>query len=76
MGIEILEASEKFNILKPDFRNIKNFEASLEINEENIKLTMNMGIFKRNNLINTSLNALTLNSMNIPSSMQGIAVTC
>lgn len=76
MGIEILDASEKFNVLKSDFHNIKHFGATIEINKENIKVTMKMEMIKRNKSINKCLDALTLNSMNLPSSTQAIAVSC
>ena len=75
-GIEILDASEKFNVSKADLLNIKNFDATIIISKENIDVRMNMEYYKRNKLIDTNLNALTLNTMNLPSSTQGIAVTC
>jgi hypothetical protein len=75
-GIEILDASEKFNISKADLLNIKNFDATIIISKENIDVQMKMEYYKRNKLIATNLNALTLNTMNLPSSTQGIAVTC
>ena len=75
-GIEILDASEKFNVSKADLLNIKNFNATIIINKENIDVQMKMEYYKRNKLIDTNLNALALNTMNLPSSTQGIAVTC
>ncbi|MCD4765541.1 MAG: DUF2283 domain-containing protein [Methanosarcinales archaeon] len=75
-GIEILDASEKFNVSKADLLNIKNFNATIIINKENIDVRMKMEYYKRNKLIDTNLNALALNTMNLPSSTQGIAVTC
>jgi len=75
-GIEILDASEKFNVSKADLLNIKNFDATIIISKENIDVRMKMEYYKRNKLIDTNLNALTLNTMNLPSSTQGIAVTC
>ena len=76
MSIEILDASEKFNFSKQDLLNIKNFHATIEVTKENIELTMNLKISKRNRLVASSLDAITINSMNIPSSTQGIAVNC
>jgi len=76
MGIEILDASEKFNVSKADLVNIKNFDATIIISKENIDVRMKMEYYKRNKLIDTNLNALTLNTMNLPSSTQGIAVAC
>ena len=76
IGIEILDASEKFKVSKADLLNIKNFDATITINKENIDVRMKMEYYKRNKLIDTNLNALTLNTMNLPSSTQGIAVTC
>ena len=76
MSIEILDASEKFNFSKQDLLNIKNFHATIEVTKENIELTMNLKISKRNRLVASSLDANTINSMNIPSSTQGIAVNC
>ena len=74
MDIEILDASEKFNVSKSDLDNIKHFDAIIEVNEENIKITMK--ISKRNKIIDRCLNALTINSMNLTSGIQGIAVSC
>lgn len=76
MGIEILGVSEKFNVSKMDLSNIKHFEANIEISKENIKITMEMRLYKRNGLINRSLDSLGLNSMNLPASTQGIALNC
>ena len=76
MDIEILDASEKFNVSKSDLDNIKHFDAIIEVNEENIKITMKMEISKRNKIIDRCLNALTINSMNLTSGIQGIAVSC
>lgn len=76
MGIEILGVSEKFNVSKMDLSNIKHFEANIEISKENIKITMEMRLYKRNGLINRSLDTLGLNSMNLPASTQGIALNC
>ena len=76
MAIEILDASKRFDLAKEDLRNIKYFEALIEVNEENIRLTMKMGVSKRNKLIDTGLNILGLNSMNLPISTQGMALSC
>lgn len=76
MAIEILDASKRFNLAKEDLRNIKYFEANIEISEENIKITMKMSVSKRNKLVDKGLNALGLNSMNLPISKQGIALSC
>lgn len=76
MDIEILNASEKFNVSKSDLDNVKHFDAIIEVSEQNIKITMKMEISKRNKLIDRCLDALTINSMNLPSSRQGIAVSC
>ena len=76
MAIEILDASKRFNLAKEDLRNIKYFEANIEISEENIKITMKMSVSKRNKLVDKDLNALGLNSMNLPISKQGIALSC
>jgi len=74
MAIEILDAAKRFNLAKEDLRNIKYFEALIEVSVENIRLTMKIGISKRNKLVNTGLNALGLNSMNLPISTQGMAL--
>ncbi|MCG7847629.1 MAG: DUF2283 domain-containing protein [ANME-2 cluster archaeon] len=76
MSIEILDASEKFKVSKYDLLNVKNFNAIIKVTPENIEVTMKMKLSNRNNLIASSLDALTINSMNIPSSTQGIAVSC
>jgi hypothetical protein len=56
--------------------NQKYFEALIDVNEENIRLTMKMGVSKRNKLIDTGLQALGLNSMNLPISTQEVALNC
>jgi len=76
MAIEILNASKRFGLAKEDLRNIKYFEALIDVNEENIRLTVKMGVSKRNKLIDTGLQALGLNSMNFPVSTQGMALNC
>ena len=76
MSIEMLDVSEKFHTLKSDILNLKKFNATIIIDKENIKVTMKMEMLKRNKLFDKSLEALTINSMNLPSSTQGIAVTC
>jgi uncharacterized protein YuzE len=76
MAIEILDASNRFNLAKEDLRNIKYFEARIEVSEENIRLTMKMSVNKRNKLVDKGLDALGLNSMNLPISTQGIALSC
>lgn len=76
MGIEILDASEKFNVSKMDLGNIKHFEANIEISKENIKINMEIKLYKRNGLVNKYLDTLGLNSMNLPASTQGIALNC
>ncbi|MBW6471107.1 MAG: DUF2283 domain-containing protein [Methanosarcinaceae archaeon] len=76
MGIEILDASKKFKSSKSDLRDVHHFDATIEINEKNIEVNMKLEIFKRNRLMNRSLDALTLNNMHLPSATQGLAVTC
>lgn len=76
MSLEMLDVSEKFHVSKTELLNIKNFDATIEINEKNIKLTMKMGIIKRNKVLSKCLEALTINNINLPSSTQEIAVTC
>jgi hypothetical protein len=76
MSIEMLDVSEKFHTSKSDILNLKKFNATIIIDKENIKVTMKMEIRKRNKLFDKGLEALTINSMNLPSSTQGIAVTC
>lgn len=76
VGIEILDASKKFKFSKSDLRDISEFRATIKTNEKNIEVNMKLEIIKRNKLINRCLDALTLNSMNLPSRTQGLAVTC
>lgn len=76
MGIEILDASKKFKFSKSDLRDISKFSATIKTNEKNIEVNMKLKINKRNKLINRCLDALTLNTMNLPSRTQGLAVTC
>jgi len=76
MAIEILEASKKFNFSKVDLLNIQSFDADIEINEDTIKIDMKIEIIKRNNLISKSMKAIGLNSMNLPTSNQEVALCC
>ena len=76
MSLEMLNVSKKFHISKSDLLNLKKFNATIEIDKENIKVTMKMEILKRNKSFDTGLEAVTINSMNLPVSTQGIAVTC
>jgi len=76
MTLEMLDVSDKFHVSKSELLNIKTFDATIEITEQNIKLTMKMGMIKRNKVLAKCLEALTINNMNIPSSTQEIAVTC
>ena len=46
------------------------------IDTRNLVLKSINGVLFFFNIIDTNLNALTLNTMNLPSSTQGIAVTC
>jgi Protein of unknown function (DUF2283) len=76
MTLEMLDVSDKFHVSKSELLNIKHFDATIEITKQNIKVTMNMEIIKRNTVLAKCLEALTINNMNIPSSTQEIAITC
>ncbi len=76
INLEMLDVSEKFHISKSDLINLKHFDATIEINKENIKVSMKLVILKRNQLSDKCLEAITTNSINLPSGTQGIAVTC
>ncbi len=76
INIEILDASEKFHVSKTELLNIKHFDATINISEENIKVVMNLEIVKRNKVFPKFIEALTANILNLPSGTQGIAVTC
>ncbi|CAG0994381.1 MAG: hypothetical protein MPEBLZ_00928 [Candidatus Methanoperedens nitroreducens] len=76
INLEILDASKKFNASKPELLNIKHFDAVIEVTKENIKVTMKLEVLKRNKLFPKVIEALTANILNLPSSIQGIAVTC
>ncbi|MDW7727697.1 MAG: DUF2283 domain-containing protein [Candidatus Methanoperedens sp.] len=76
MGIEILGASERFNVSKPDLLNIKDFNANIEISKENIEVTIKMAIYKRNKLIAGSLDAITINNPHFPAGTQNLALAC
>ena len=76
MGIEILGASEKFNVSKSDLLNIKHFNAKIEISKENIEVAMKVEIYKRNGLIAGSLDAITINNPNFPAGTQNLALAC
>ncbi|RXA20255.1 DUF2283 domain-containing protein [Methanosarcina sp. MSH10X1] len=76
MAIEILDASKRFNLAKEDLRNVRYFEAAIDISQENIRITMKMSVSKRNKLVDKGLNALGLNSINLPISSQEIALNC
>lgn len=77
IGIEILDASEKFHVSKSELRLLKNFIADIDIHKEDIKVNMKIKVPKRNQLFDKILEALTLpNILNLPSGSQGLAVTC
>jgi uncharacterized protein YuzE len=76
MGIEILGASEKFNVSKSDLLNIKDFNAKIEISKENIEVAIKMKIIKRNQLIAGSLDAITINNPHFPTGTQNLALAC
>src|SRR5512144_1808244 len=57
IAIEILDASKRFNLAKEDLRNVRYFEAAIDISQENIKITMKMSVSKRNKLVDKGLNA-------------------
>jgi uncharacterized protein YuzE len=76
MAIEILDASKKFNVLKADLQNLKSFDADIEVHKETIKIAMKITIVKRNNSISKCMEAVGLNSMNLPISNQEIALCC
>ncbi|WP_135605626.1 DUF2283 domain-containing protein [Methanococcoides sp. NM1] len=50
MGVEILDASKKFNLSKSDLHNIKHFNALIEITKNNIDVSMKIEVSKRNKL--------------------------
>lgn len=76
MNLEMLDVSQKFHISKYDLLNLKEFNATIAIDEKNIKVTMKIGILKRNKILPKVIEALTPNILNIPSGTQEIAVTC
>ena len=76
MGIEILGASKRFNVSKPDLLNIEDFNAKIDISKENIEVTINMAIYKRNKLIAGSLDAITINNPHFPAGTQNLALAC
>ncbi|NJD51615.1 MAG: DUF2283 domain-containing protein [Candidatus Methanoperedens sp.] len=76
VGLEILDASSKFQVSKSELLKIKHFDATININKENIIVSMKLVIEKRNQLFDRCLEATTINSMNLPSGTQEIAVTC
>lgn len=76
MAIEILDASKKFNVLKSDLLNIKSFDADVRISKETIKIVMKIEIIKRNTQVSKCMEAIGLNSMNLPISTQGVELCC
>ncbi len=76
IGIEILDASKKFQVSKSALLNIKHFNALIVISKESIKITTELEIIKRNKVFPKCVEALTANILNLPSGTQGIAVTC
>lgn len=76
IAIEILDASKKFNVLKTDLLNVKHFDATIDISKDTVKISMNLEIIKRNNSIYKCMEAIGLNSKNLPISNQGIALCC
>ena len=76
MDIEIFNASKRFGVSKSDLRAVKRFEAEINIDRDNIEISMKLEIQKRNRLFDKFFNALTLNTMNIPPSRHGMAASC
>jgi hypothetical protein len=76
MAIEILDASKKFNILKSDLMNLKRFKADINVNKDTIRIVMKIDIIKRNNQVSKYMEAVGLNSMNLPISNQEVALCC
>jgi len=76
INLEILDASKKFHVSKPELLKIQHFDATIDISPEDIKVSMNLEIVKRNKTLSKFIEALTANILNLPSGTQGIAVTC
>ena len=76
MDIEIFNASKRFGVSKSDLRAVKRFEAEINIDRDNIEISMKLEIQKRNRLFDKFFNALTLNTMNIPPSRHGMTASC
>lgn len=76
MDIEISNASKRFGVSKSDLRAVKHFEADINIDKDNIEISMKLEIQKRNRLFDKFFNALALNTMNIPPSRHGMAASC
>ena len=76
MDIEISNASKRFGVSKSDLRAVKRFKADINIDKDNIEISMKLEILKRNRLFDKFLNALALNTMNIPPSRQDMAASC
>lgn len=76
MGVEILDASKRFNISKHSLLYIKKFDLTLEITKEQIRVTMDLKIFHRNKSVAHTVSTITTNSTNITPCTQGISVSC
>lgn len=76
IAIEILDVSEKFKASKEELVNIIKFNADIEISKETIKINMELELNRRNRLISKCMESLGLNSMGLPVSNQGIALSC
>ena len=76
IAIEILDVSEKFRVSKEELLNINKFSADIEISKETIKISMKLELNRRNRIISKCMETLGLNSMNLPASNQGIALSC
>ena len=76
MDIEISNASKRFDVSKSDLRAVKHFEAEINIDKDNIEISMKLEIQKRNRLFDKFFNTLALNTMNIPPSRHGMAASC
>ena len=76
MDIEISNASKRFGVSKSDLRAVKRFKADINIDKDNIEISMKLEIQKRNRLFDKFFNALALNTMNIPPSRQDMAASC
>ena len=73
-GIEILNASKNFKLIKYDLKHIKKLTAEIKITPDIIKLKITISVLKRNKEVERFTTAKGLNDISLPSGV--VCVEC